>query len=115
MLLYYKIYEAFILSKVKLKRQNPVGPTHYNEAELKGSTSSCLQHTTSDVMFSAFYLKDIRFVDEAHKGQKATIRPSMDGDSTQVHKLVFVSHVVQPLHLVLYLHLALNGGGGGNM
>lgn len=63
-------------------------------------------------MFSEFYLKDIRFVDETHKGQETAIRPSVDGDSTQVHKLVFVSHVVQPLHLVLNLHLTLNGGGG---
>lgn len=68
-------------------------------------------HKQSDCL-SAFYLKDIRFVDEAHEGQEAAVRPPVDGDSTQVHKLVLVGHVVQPLHLVLDLHLTLSAGGG---
>lgn len=68
-------------------------------------------HKQSDRL-SAFYLKDIRFVDEAHEGQEAAVRPPVDGDSTQVHKLVLVGNVVQPFHLVLDLHLTLSAGGG---
>lgn len=50
-------------------------------------------------------------MDEAHEGQEAAVGPAVDGDSTQVHKLVLVGHVVQPLHLVLDLHLTLRAGG----
>lgn len=77
-------------------------PTTALESVRLSSQSDCL---------SAFYLKDIRFVDEAHEGQEAAVRPPVDGDSTQVHKLVLVGHVVQPFHLVLDLHFALRAGG----
>lgn len=60
-----------------------------------------------------FYLKDIGFVDEAHEGQEAAVRPAVDGDSTEVHKLVLACSVVQPFHLVLNLHLSLRAGGAG--
>lgn len=49
-------------------------------------------------------------MDEAHKGEETSVRPTMDGNTTQVHKLVLVSYVVQTLHLVFNLHLTLIGG-----
>lgn len=58
-----------------------------------------------------FDLEDVGLVDEAHEGQEAAVRPAVNGDSSQVHKLVLVGDVMQTLHLVLDLHLALEGGG----
>lgn len=52
----------------------------------------------------------MRLVDEAHEGEEAAVRPAVDGDSTQVHKLVLVGHVVQPFHLVLDLNFTLRAG-----
>lgn len=49
-------------------------------------------------------------MDEAHERQEATVRPAVDCNTTQVHKLVLVSYVVQTLHLVINLHLPLFGG-----
>ena len=54
------------------------------------------------------YLEDVGPVDETHEGEESSVGPAVDGHTTQVHKLVLVSHVLQPLHLVLNLHLALN-------
>lgn len=52
-------------------------------------------------------LEHVRFVDEAHERQESSVRPAVDRHTTQVDELVFVSCVVQTLHLVLDLHLAL--------
>lgn len=49
-------------------------------------------------------------MDEAHEGQEAAVRPAVDGDATQVYKLVLVCDVVQTLHLVFNLHLTLDRG-----
>lgn len=57
-----------------------------------------------------FHLKDVGSVDEAHEGQEAAVRPAVDGDATQVYKLVLVCDVVQTLHLVFNLHLTLDRG-----
>lgn len=54
------------------------------------------------------HLKDFRFVNEAHEGEEASVRPPVDGNTTQVHKLVFISYVVQTFHLVFDLHLTLD-------
>lgn len=52
-------------------------------------------------------LEDIRSLDEAHERQEAAVRPAVNSNTTQVHKVKLLSHVLQALHLVLDLHLAL--------
>lgn len=52
-------------------------------------------------------LEDIRTLDEAHEGKKATVGPAMDGNTAQVHKLKLLRHILQPLHLVFNLYLTL--------
>lgn len=60
----------------------------------------------------ASHLEDVGSLDEAHEGEEAAVRPAVDGHATQVHKSVLFSHVLQPLHLVLDLHLALRTTNG---
>lgn len=61
------------------------------------------------MFFFFFNLKYVWSVDKAHEGQKASVRPAMDGNAAQVHKLILVSYVVQSLHLVFNFHLTLDG------
>jgi len=56
-------------------------------------------------------LEDVGSLDEAHEGQEAPVRPAVDRHAAQVHEVEPLGHVLQPLHLVLDLHLALGGGG----
>lgn len=53
-------------------------------------------------------LEDVGSLDEAHQREETAIRPAMNGNTTQVHKVKLLSHVLQTLHLVLYLHLTLD-------
>lgn len=55
-------------------------------------------------------LEDIRSLDEAHEREEAAIGPAVNGNTAQVHKVKFLRHVLQPLHLVFNLHLTLIGG-----
>lgn len=52
-------------------------------------------------------LENVGSLDEAHKRQETSVRPAVDGDATQVHKVKLLRHILQPLHLVLNLHLTL--------
>lgn len=79
-----------------------------NGIEKEIERSTCKRRTEKDCKTNhSSNLEDVRPLDESHQRQEAAVGPAMNGNTTEVHKVELLCHVLQSLHLVFNLHLAL--------